>query len=132
MFAFITIGTNDLTKSSYFYDEILKPLGILKVLITNRYIGYCKKENLLLVEQGKSELIQFYLMRPYDNKIATYGNGTMIVFDAKTRNKVNQFHKIALDNGGLNEGSPGTRHDEFYYAYIRDLDGNKICAFSSI
>ena len=131
MFSFITIGTNNLFKSSKFYDELLKPLGIVKVVIEDRYIGYAKKNNLELIDQGKLELIEFYLMKPYNQKIATNGNGTMIVFDAKTVEKVNEFHQIALSNGGTNEGLPGPRHGENCYAYIRDIDGNKICAFAS-
>ena len=50
----------------------------------------------------------------------------MIVFEAKTKEKVNEFHQIALSNGAINEGLPGPRHGEHYYAYIRDPDGNKI------
>ena len=49
----------------------------------------------------------------------------------KTAEKVNVFHQIALNNGGTNEGLPGPRHGENCYAYIRDIDGNKICAFAS-
>jgi len=128
MFAFITIGTNDLLKSSKFYDELLKPLGIFKTLTSDKYIGYAKKES---IEQGKPELIEFYLITPFNQKQATNGNGTMIAFDAKTTQKVNEFHQIALKNGGTDEGFPGPRHGEDYYAYIRDIDGNKICAFAS-
>ena len=43
---------------------------------------------------------------------------------------VNKFHAIGLENGGLDEGTPGPRHGDDYYAYIRDLDGNKICAYT--
>ena len=52
--------------------------------------------------------------------------------NGKAVEKVNEFHQIALSKGATNEGLPGPRHDENYYAYIRDLDGNKICAFASI
>ena len=130
MFAFITIGTNNLSKSSKFYDEILDILDISKVVINENYIGYGKKYNKDLIRQGKSELIEFYLMKPYNKKNATNGNGTMIVFNAKTNKQVDNFYKTALKIGGIDEGFPGPRHDEHYYAYVRDLDGNKICAFS--
>ena len=130
MFSFITIGTNDLFKSGKFYDEILKPLDIIKVLTTNRYIGYAKKNNLDFIHRGKLDLIEFYLMSPFNQKKANNGNGTMITFKAKTNEKVNEFHQIALNNGGANEGLPGPRDGQHYYAYIRDFDGNKICAFS--
>jgi predicted lactoylglutathione lyase len=54
----------------------------------------------------------------------------MIAFLADTKKQVDQFHAIGLKNGGIDEGLPGPRHGEHYYAYIRDLDGNKICAFT--
>ena len=54
----------------------------------------------------------------------------MIAFLADSKIVVDQFHKIGLENGGIDEGAPGPRHGEHYYAYIRDLDGNKICAFT--
>ena len=130
MFSFITLGTNDLPLSSKFYDKLLKPLDIVKVISEDRYIGYAKKDNFEFIQQGKSELIEFYLMSPFDKKKATNGNGTMIVFEAKTIEKVNDFYQIALNNGATNEGLPGPRHGEHYYAYIRDLEGNKICAFN--
>ena len=123
MFAFITIGTNNLKKSSQFYDELLKTLGIVRVIQDERYVGYSKEDNL--------EIIEFYIMCPFDKKEATIGNGTMISFDGKTPEKVNEFHQKALKIGATNEGFPGPRHGEDYYAYIRDLDGNKICVFAS-
>ena len=123
MFSFITIGTNNLKNSSQFYDELLKTLGIVKVIQDERYVGYSKEDNL--------EIIEFYIMCPFDKKEATIGNGTMISFDGKTPEKVNEFHQKALKIGATNEGFPGPRHGEDYYAYIRDLDGNKICVFAA-
>ena len=123
MFAFITIGTNNLKKSSQFYDELLKTLGIVRVINDERYVGYSKEDNL--------EIIEFYIMCPFDKKEATIGNGTMISFEVKTPEKVNEFHQKALKIGATNEGFPGPRHGEDYYAYIRDLDGNKICVFAA-
>ena len=52
----------------------------------------------------------------------------MVAFLAKSKEAVNSFHKIALENGAVNEGLPGIRKDGNYYAYVRDLDGNKITA----
>ena len=123
MFAFTTIGTNNLKKSSQFYDELLKILGIVRVIQDERYVGYSKEDNL--------EIIEFYIMCPFDKKEATIGNGTMISFEVKTPEKVNEFHQKALKIGATNEGFPGPRHGEDYYAYIRDLDGNKICVFAA-
>jgi len=124
MLGFVTIGTNNIQESCKFYDVVLPTLGIKKVLTTERYIGYAINNNL--------EKIEFYLMKPFNKKAATYGNGTMIAFLAKSRFEVDNFHKIAIENGAINEGAPGFRPSDSsdYYAYIRDVDGNKICAYS--
>ena len=123
MIRFVTLGTNDLKKSSNFYDEILKLINIIRVdEETDRYVGYSKEK--------RYSLADFYIINPFDKNNATIGNGTMISFDAKTSEKVNAIHKKALELGATNEGDPGPRHGENYYAYFRDLDGNKICAFA--
>ena len=123
MYAFITIGTNNLKKSSYFYDEIFKILEIPRVVTDERYVGYSKEKN--------KSIADFYIMKPFDKNDATVGNGTMITFEAKTIEIVNAIHKIALELGAVNEGKPGPRHGEHYFAYFKDLDGNKICVFCS-
>ena len=123
MFSFITIGTNNLKNSKTFYDELLQSINIKNVLETDRYIGYAKKSSLNKVE--------FYLMLPHNKKTATFGNGTMITFDIISKKDVDMFYNLALKLGATDEGLPGPRHEEHYYAYFRDLDGNKICAFSS-
>ena len=123
MFSFITIGTNDLKNSKIFYNELLKSINIKNVLETDRYIGYAKNSSLNKVE--------FYLMLPHNKKTATFGNGTMITFDIISKKDVDMFYNLALKLGATDEGLPGPRHEEHYYAYFRDLDRNKICAFSS-
>ena len=121
MFSFITIGTNDLKNSKIFYNELLKSINIKNVIETDRYIGYAKNSSLNKVE--------FYLMLPHNKKTATFGNGTMITFDIISKKDVDMFYNLALKLGATDEGLPGPRHEEHYYAYFRDLDGNKICAF---
>ena len=123
MFSFITIGTNDLKNSKFFYNELLKSINIKNVIETDRYIGYAKNSSLNKVE--------FYLMLPHNKKTATFGNGTMITFEIISKKDVDMFYNLALKLGATDEGLPGPRHEEHYYAYFRDLDGNKICAFSS-
>ena len=123
MFSFITLGTNNLKNSRIFYDELLKSIDIKNVIETDRYIGYAKNTSL--------NKIEFYLMLPHNKKTATNGNGTMITFNISSKEKVDIFYHLALKLGATDEGLPGPRHKEHYYAYFRDLDGNKICAFSS-
>ncbi len=117
---FIMVGTNDLDKSSKFYDAILAHLGLKKVTITERYIGYG--------HSGEDDGVKFYITKPHNKETATVGNGTMVALSAETKEAVDKFHKTALENGGVNEGEPGARSDGNYYGYIRDLDGNKITA----
>ena len=49
----------------------------------------------------------------------------------KSKRDLENFYNLALKLGALDEGKPGPRHNEDYYAYFRDLDGNKICAFTN-
>ena len=60
-------------------------------------------------------------------ELAKWGRKTFI----DTKKEVDSFYHLALKLGATNEGMPGPRHEQDYYAYFRDLDGNKICAFSS-
>ena len=101
MFAFVTIGTNDILKSSTFYDELLKTIDIIKVDQDERYIGYAKQENIVKYDFKLNEttlstnpgFVEFYLMMPFDKKKATVGNGTMISFNAKTKKRFMNFIK---------------------------------------
>ena len=122
-FGFMMVGTNNLAESEKFYNAIFLPLDLCQVLTTENYIGYAQKDNL--------KEIKFYITKPVNKKPATYGNGTQISFLVDTKKKVNEFHMIGLKNGGINEGLPGIRSGD-YYAYIRDLDGNKICAYCTL
>tara|TARA_Y100000996_G_C22278533_1_gene543051 strand:+ start:32 stop:406 length:375 start_codon:yes stop_codon:yes gene_type:complete len=124
MFSFVTIGTNNLKRSSNFYSKILKPLNIKKVLLHNRYHGFAKTYS--------PKKIELYIIKPHNKNKATVGNGTMITFKAKSRKIVEDFYNISIKYGAKDEGKPGPRHGKDYYAYVRDLDGNKICVFKKI
>ena len=124
MFAFITIGTNNLKRSDFFYSKILKSLNIQKVLEHDRYFGYAKTKT--------PKNIELYLIKPHNKKKASFGNGNMITFKAKTKKQVDAFYKIGIQLGAKNEGAPGSRHGKDYYAYLRDFEGNKLCVFKTI
>ena len=119
---FVMVGSNDYKKSSELYDAAFEPLKLKKILTTEKYIGYA--------HSSEPEVVIFYITTPVNGKPATFGNGTQVTFLAKTKNAVDEFYKIALSKGAIDEGSPGARSDGNYYAYIRDLDGNKIAAKS--
>ena len=116
----VTVGTNDLEAASKFYTEALAPLGINNM----GPMG----ENGTLFGAETPELV---ITKPRNGEPATYANGGTLGFAAKTREAVRQFHAAGLANGGTDEGEPGPR--EFtptaYGAYLRDPDGNKICAY---
>ena len=117
---FVMIGSNDYKKSSEFYDAIFVPLEIKKIVTTERYIGYGHSN-----EPGE---LKFYITKPVNGEPATFGNGSQVTFLAKSRDVVDKFYEIAISKGAIDEGSPGVRNDGNYYAYVRDIDGNKIAA----
>ena len=70
---------------------------------------------------------------PFDGQPATIGNGSMVALQAKDADQVRRLYEIALANGGVDEGAPGPRGDDgFYAAYFRDPDGNKLNAFTMV
>ena len=118
--SFVMVGTNDLEKSSKFYDSVLAHLGLKRVTITERYIGYG--------HSSEDSGVKFYITKPHNKENANAGNGTMVALSAETKEAVDKFHKTALENGATDEGAPGPRSDGNYYGYIRDHEGNKITA----
>ncbi|CAE6755386.1 VOC family protein [Paraburkholderia nemoris] len=72
----------------------------------------------------------FVISRPHDGRPATVGNGQMLALLATDRTTVDRAHAAALAHGGACEGPPGLRpqyHADYYGAYFRDPDGNKLC-----
>jgi len=123
MLAYIMVGTNNLKRSAKFYDAALAPLGLAQSGGDARYIGYAPK--------NAPTKAKFFVTKPYNKKPATFGNGTMISLEAKSRRAVDGFHAAALAAGGTDDGKPGPRPagGSNYAAYVRDPDGNKICAY---
>jgi predicted lactoylglutathione lyase len=76
---------------------------------------------------------QFLIVHPIDGAEPSVGNGSMIALLASKRSLVDACHAKAMEQGGADEGGPGLRphyHANYYGAYFRDLDGNKICIVS--
>lgn len=124
MYSHVTVGTNDIERAMRFYDAVLAPLGLERHKTFRIALGYAPK--------GFSGInAPFWILRPYDGKAASAGNGPMAAFAADTRAAVDAFHAAALTNGGSDEGAPGIRthyHPNYYGAYVRDPEGNKLCA----
>ena len=120
MFSHVTIGTNDFDKASPFYDAVMAALGHERFYSGDGHFGY-----------GQAQGDQTWLVSPFDRQPATVGNGTHIAFLAEDRAAVDAFHAAALAHGGSDEGAPGLRphyHKNYYGAYVRDPDGNKLQA----
>ncbi len=119
MIGYTTVGTNDLAKAAAFYDALFEVIGIKRLMDFERGVGW-----------GVSfDKPMFSVMTPFNGKPATVGNGTMISVVMLKPDQVNAVHAKALELGGKDEGAPGARGSNFYGAYFRDLDGNKIAAF---
>jgi catechol 2,3-dioxygenase-like lactoylglutathione lyase family enzyme len=123
MFSHVTLGTNDLQRAIRFYDGVMAVLGYKKHSTGDTFAGYGNPDNASL---GVNSL---WILIPADGQPATSGNGTNVAFLASAREKVEEFHRKALELGGVDEGRPGIReeaHPNFYASYIRDPDGNKL------
>jgi catechol 2,3-dioxygenase-like lactoylglutathione lyase family enzyme len=84
-----------------------------------------------LAYERDGKMPTIYIYTPEDGGPATRGNGTHIAFIAETRDQVHSFHEHALALGGKSEGQPGPRPHygpNYYAAYVRDPDGNKLQA----
>ena len=119
------VGTNDLDRSIKFYDELFKVIGLQRTDTDDLCAGY--------ISINGSGAIEFYITKPFNKEKATSGNGTQVSFIVNNRDIVDKFHEIGLKFGAQSEGSGGERPEGsgVYYSYLRDLDGNKICAFTN-
>jgi catechol 2,3-dioxygenase-like lactoylglutathione lyase family enzyme len=119
MIGYTCVGTNDLPRAAAFYDDFLSILGAKRFFDSDRGVGW----------GTAPDQPMFSVMKPFDGQAATVGNGVMIALLAKSAAQVDALHAKALALGGRDEGAPGLRGGNFYGAYFRDLDGNKLAAF---
>ena len=119
MISYVTVGTNDLARAARFYDELLAVLGARRVWETDRSIGWSTSTN----------APAFSVVKPYDGRSASVGNGSMTALGAVSKDQVDAAYRKAIELGATDEGAAGPRGDRFYAGYFRDLDGNKLSIF---
>ena len=120
MFSHVMLGVNDLEVSKKFYDALLGTLGIAPGVAN-------KNRNFYMTPTG-----MFAITTPINGEPATHGNGSTIGFSVASPEQGDAFHAAGVANGGTTcEDAPGFRDGalgRIYLAYLRDPDGNKLCA----
>jgi catechol 2,3-dioxygenase-like lactoylglutathione lyase family enzyme len=119
---YAAVGTNDPERATAFYGELLGTLGWGRIFDNPAGGAFF----------GHPNTGMFAVVTPYDEKAATIGNGAMAGFALASNAAVDAFYAKALALGGTDEGPPGYRGPEevgAYFAYFRDPEGNKLCAY---
>jgi catechol 2,3-dioxygenase-like lactoylglutathione lyase family enzyme len=123
MISHIHVGVTDFTRAWCFYEAIMPLLGL--------QIRFNEPDKGWAGWQAPDRARPLFLIgKPFDGKPAAPGNGPMTALLALDRRTVDRVHVAALAAGGTSEGAPGLRphyHANYYGAYFRDPDGNKLC-----
>ncbi len=112
----VSVGVTDIPRARRFYDGVLATLRV-RMLVEFEGAGY------------GVDFPEFWIGHPHDGAPMSAGNGTHICFNANSKDEVDAFHARALELGGHDEGQPGLRPEylpNYYAAFVRDPDGNKI------
>jgi len=124
MIGYITLGTNDLERAVNFYDDLLS------VIDAKRFM---EEEGHFVAWAVDPQAPGISVTKPFDGKAATVGNGSMTALMVENEEKVKALYSRAIELGATDEGEPGHRGEQgFYAAYFRDLDGNKLNAFCMV
>lgn len=125
MFSHVMIGSNDIERSKRFYDAVLGVLGAGEPLRNQNATGHTR---LFYRHDGST----FCVAEPINDEPAVFANGGTIGFKCDSPDQVKAFHDTAIAHGGTSiEDPPGMRQGSLgplYLAYVRDPDGNKLCA----
>ena len=120
MFSHIMVGTNNLEKAKTFYDAVLGTLGVGPAVVDGHRMFYMTPTGVFSVSQ------------PINGEPATFANGGTIGFACANSEQADAWHAAGIANGGSTcEEPPGVRAGgmgSMYLAYLRDPDGNKLCA----
>jgi catechol 2,3-dioxygenase-like lactoylglutathione lyase family enzyme len=121
MFSHVMVGSNDIERSRRFYDSLFGKPG--------------RQDDKGRLSYGRNGSV-FMVTPPIDGAPATHGNGGTIGFNFDSTWEVDAWQKAGIEGGGTAiEDPPGVRSNAFgslYLAYLRDPDGNKLCALHRI
>jgi lactoylglutathione lyase len=123
VFSLVVVSTLDFERSFAFYARIMSALGheLRFRDESGPWAGWHS-------EGGAPPF--FVICTPFNGQPHEPGNGQMVAFTAARRSVVTAAFQLALKPGGISEGEPGIRaqyHPNYFGAYFRDPDGNKIC-----
>jgi len=123
VFSHVFTSVSDFERALSFYGAVLGTLGIKQRFVDRArpWAGW---------QSAPEPRPLFLIGSPHNKEPHLPGNGQMVAFLAKDRDQVNAAHRIALEHGGADEGPPGLRpeyHANYYGAYFRDPEGNKVC-----
>lgn len=125
MFNHVMVGSNDIERSKRFYDAVLSTFGIGEASRNRADSGHMR----LIYSQGDNT---FCVSEPINDNTAVFANGGTIGFKCDSPQQVQEFHDTAVAHGGSSiEDPPGLRNGSLgpmHLAYVRDPDGNKLCA----
>ncbi|WP_334128678.1 VOC family protein [Sneathiella sp.] len=121
MIGYVTLGTNDIEKSTAFYDALLGEIGAKRIISSDRM-------SMWSVARGQPMLA---VIKPYDGKPAVAGNGTMPALAMDSSETVKKMYEKAISLGATDEGAPGPRQDgRMYFGYVRDPEGHKLAFYT--
>jgi catechol 2,3-dioxygenase-like lactoylglutathione lyase family enzyme len=123
MLSHIHIGITDFARAADFYRAVMRELGYPLKFVDH-------EKGWAAWKPSDAERPLFIIGHPYDGGQATPGAGQMVALLAPDRGAVDRAYAAAMDKGAKNEGAPGLRphyHRNYYGAYFRDPDGNKLC-----
>ena len=125
----VMVGSNDIERSKYFYDAVLGVLGAGEPMRNKADTGHTR---LFYRHNGST----FCISEPINDEPATFANGSTVAFKCDSPEQVRKFHDTAVAHGGTSiEEAPGLRVSSsgpVYLAYLRDPDGNKLCAIHRV
>lgn len=130
MFTYVCLGSADIRRSIHFYDAVMASLGHHRCATTGEE-GFSDWAGWGIYRDDGREELALWVCSPQDGQAPSAGNGTMVALKANSWAEVQAFHSAALAHGGRCEGKPGLRpqyNEDFYAAYVRDPDGNKLAA----